>query len=158
MFEKYRECMDNGREDEARKFILFGVRPDTADDMADLSVERVGDACLDCGVTPALIGNLRSALDEGYKKLSLPEEWRERAKQYFRNIRIVATGGFDPRRIRMFEALETPVDMYGVGSFFMRGESNDFTADVVRVKLRGTWYEMAKEGRKPVDNPDLERV
>jgi len=158
MFEKYKQCMESGRKDEARKYVLFGVRPDTAGDIADISVARLGGDSLDCGVTPALVGKLRSALDEGYKKMSLPEEWRERAKEYFQQIKIVATGGFDPPRIRMFEALKSPVDMYGIGSFFMRGESNDFTADVVRVKLNEQWREMAKEGRKPVDNPDLERV
>jgi len=158
MFEKYKECMDSGKEDEARKYVLFGLRPDTAGDIADVSVERVGDPSLNCGVTPALIENLRSALDEGYKKMSLPQDWREKAREYFRDIKIVATGGFDPDRIRMFEALESPVDMYGIGSFFVRGESNDFTADVVRVKLDDRWHKMAKVGRQPVDNPDLERV
>ncbi len=158
MFQTYRECMDSGREEEAQKYVLFGVRPDTAEDIADASVEKLGDASLDCGVTPALVRNIRLALDEGYKKMRLPEKWREKAKQYFRAVKIVATGGFDPRRLRMFEALETPVDMYGIGSFLMRGENNDFTADVVRVRLQGTWHEMAKEGRRPVDNPDLETV
>ena len=158
MFEKYRECIESGREDEAQKYVLFGVRPDTANNVVDASVEKVGDCSLDCGVTPALIVNLRCALDEGYTKVNVPEGWQERAKQYFRNITIVATGGFDPHRIRMFEALRTPVDMYGIGSFFMRGECNDFTADIVRVKLNGRWHEMAKVGRQPVDNPELERV
>ena len=158
MFEKYHEYIEEGREDEAQKYILFGVRPDTAEDIVDASVEKTGDPSLDCGVTPALITNLRAALDEGYKKVNVPDEWRERAKEYFRNIRIVATGGFNPNRVRMFEALKSPVDIYGIGSFLMRGESNDFTADVVRVKLNGQWHEMAKEGRKPVYNPDLEMV
>jgi len=158
MFQKYMDCVEEGREVEAPKYILFGVRPDTASDIADVSVQRVGDDSLDCGVTPALIANLRTALDNGYKKMNLPEKWRERAREYFRNIKIVATGGFDPPRIRMFEALQAPVDMYGVGSFFLRGENNDFTADIIRVKLNGRWHEMAKVGRKPVDNPDLERV
>ncbi len=158
MFEKYRECIEQGREHDAQKYVLFAVRPDTAEDIADVSIEKLGDSSLDCGVTPALIANLRAALDSGHEKINLPKEWRERAKQYFRNIGIVATGGFEPQRIRVFEALHTPVDMYGIGSFFMRGESNDFTADVVRVKLNGQWHEMAKEGRRPADNPDLERV
>jgi len=34
----------------------------------------------------------------------------------------------------------------------------DFTADVVRVKVSGDWVDLAKVGRKAVDNPDLERV
>lgn len=158
MFERYRECMDSGKEDEAKKYVLFGVRPDTAEEIADASVERTGDDSLDCGVTPGLVSKLRSALDEGYKRMRLPLKWQEKAKEYFRSIKIVATGGFDPRKIERFEALDTPVDMYGIGSFFMRGESNDFTADVVRVRLNDRWNEMAKVGRKPVENPDLEKV
>jgi len=34
----------------------------------------------------------------------------------------------------------------------------DFTADVVRVKVHGQWVDMAKVGRRPLDNPDMERV
>lgn len=158
MFDKYRESVEKGRREEAQKFVLFGVRADTAEDIADASIEKTGDASRDCGVTPALVRNIRSALDECHKSLDLPEEWRDRAKQYFRNVKIVATGGFTPERIRMFEGVKAPVDLYGIGSFFMRGENNDFTADIVRVNLNGQWLEMAKEGRKPVDNPDLERV
>lgn len=155
MFEEYRKWTDRGREDEAGKFILFGVRPDTAGDMADASVETLDHNSLRFGVTPPLIEALRSALNRGYREMNLPDEWRERARDYFRNIKIVATGGFDPERIRTFEAAGTPVDIYGIGSYFMRGENNDFTADVVRVKLDGRWQHMAKEGRRPVDNPDL---
>jgi nicotinate phosphoribosyltransferase len=158
MFEKYRECIETGREDEAQKYVLFGVRPDTAEDIVDASVERVGNDSLECGVTPSLVRNLRTALDECHKRVNLPEKWRARAQEYFQNVRIVATGGFDPDRVRMFEAVKAPVDMYGIGSFFMEAESNDFTADVVRVKLNDQWLEMAKVGRKAVDNPDIERV
>ncbi len=158
MFERYRQCVENGNDEEARKYVLFGVRPDTAENMVDAGTERTGDNAADGGVTPSLIQNLRAALDEGYKKMNLPGKWRDKAKDYFQSITIVATGGFDPEKIRSFEADEVPVDMYGIGSFFMRGESNDFTADVVRVKLNGRWHEMAKEGRKPMENPDLERV
>ena len=38
------------------------------------------------------------------------------------------------------------------------GTSNDFTADVVRVRLDGIWSDMAKVGRRPCANPLLERV
>ena len=36
--------------------------------------------------------------------------------------------------------------------------STDFMADVVRVKLNGRWADMAKIGRAPAGNPDLEPV
>jgi nicotinate phosphoribosyltransferase len=34
----------------------------------------------------------------------------------------------------------------------------DFTADVVRVKVDGQWLDMAKIGRGPGVNPELDRV
>jgi nicotinate phosphoribosyltransferase len=54
-----------------------------------------------------------------------------------------------------------PVDTYGVGSslFDNHGPTvTDYTADVVRVKVHGEWIDMAKVGRKALDNPNLERV
>ncbi len=71
------------------------------------------------------------------------------------------TGGFNPERIKRFERLAVPVDIYAVGSslFGNHGETvTDFTADVVRVKVDGKWLDMAKVGRAPCDNPELERV
>jgi nicotinate phosphoribosyltransferase len=38
------------------------------------------------------------------------------------------------------------------------GTNTDFTADLVRVKVNGDWVELAKKGRYPTDNPDLESV
>jgi nicotinate phosphoribosyltransferase len=51
-----------------------------------------------------------------------------------------------------------PVNIYGVGSYLFEGENNDFTADVVRVKIAGQWYDMAKVGRQAHHNPNLQRV
>ena len=147
MFQSYREHMEAGRPDEAERFILFGVRPDTSGDMIDVSVAPLGDSALDCGVNPRLVRNIREALDTLADHLDVPFRWLERARRYFRDIQIVATGGFTPQRIRQFEKLRVPVDIYGVGSFFFEGENNDFTADIVRVKIDGKWRDMAKVGR-----------
>jgi nicotinate phosphoribosyltransferase len=38
------------------------------------------------------------------------------------------------------------------------GTNNDFTADVVRVRILGRWYDLAKTGRRACDNPQLERI
>jgi nicotinate phosphoribosyltransferase len=38
------------------------------------------------------------------------------------------------------------------------GTNNDFTADVVRVRIDGRWYDLAKTGRRAGENPLLERV
>jgi len=68
-------------------------------------------------------------------------------------LRIVASGGFTPEKIRDFERMEVPVDAYGVGSSLLRGE-NDFTADVV---VRDG-QPAAKAGRGYLPNPRLESV
>jgi nicotinate phosphoribosyltransferase len=158
MFRRYVECLEAGRQDEAEKFVLYAVRVDTAGEMVDASIDPVGDPALDCGVNPRLVWNVRRALDAAYETMELSTEWLSQARDYFRSIKIVATGGFTPERIRLFESLNVPADIYGVGSYLMRGEKNDFTADIVRVKINGQWHDMAKAGRRPIDNPNLERV
>jgi nicotinate phosphoribosyltransferase len=75
----------------------------------------------------------------------------------------VATGGFNAARINKFEELGVPVDIYGIGSALLENSSdnntkNDFTADIVRVKLAGEWYPMSKKGRKPCDNHCLDKI
>jgi nicotinate phosphoribosyltransferase len=87
--------------------------------------------------------------------------WRDAAREYCRNVKIVVSGGFNPEKIRKFEKLGVPVDIYAVGSWLFNnngGTVTDFTGDVVRVKVHGEWIDMAKVGRKPLDNPNLERV
>ncbi len=158
MFQRYRDLIDAGRPDEAARYVLFGVRPDTSGNMIDRSVVPLGDPKLDCGVNPRLVYNIRQALDELPDTLDLPPTWIERARRYFRQIQIVATGGFNPQRIAQFEAMGVPVDIYGVGSYLFEGENNDFTSDVVRVKIEDQWYDMAKVGRQARHNPNMQRV
>ena len=89
------------------------------------------------------------------------EAWRARAQEYCRSVKIVVSGGFNPEKIQRFEKLGVPVDIYAVGSSLFENHGatvTDFTADVVRVKVGGTWHDMAKIGRAPCDNPDLEPV
>lgn len=161
MFARYRELMDAGEEEEAQKYILFGVRLDTSGSLRDVSVPPLGDPDLDLGVNPRLVFIVRQALDAAWERWNVPSEWVERAKAYCHNIKIVVSGGFNPDKIRRFEKLNVPADIYGVGSslFANYGPTvTDFTADVVRVKVNGEWIDMAKVGRAPGKNPDLERV
>jgi nicotinate phosphoribosyltransferase len=163
MFARYRNLVDSGNEEEARRYKLFGVRPDTSSKLRDVSVAPLGLKQLDMGVTPRLVFQLRHALDNAWERWELPAEWRERAQQWCREVKIVASGGFDAEAIQHFEDLDVPVDMYGVGSWLFSnsdaaGTTSDYTADVVRVQVEGTWYDMAKVGRKPCDNPDLQPV
>src|SRR5574340_295285 len=161
MFEKYRELMDAGQTDEAQRYILYGVRLDTSSSLRDVSVAPLGDTALDLGVTPRLVFNVRQALDSAWITWQIPDEWRERAANFCKNVKIVVSGGFNPERITRFEKLCVPVDIYAVGSalFANCGPSvTDYTADVVRIKVHDEWVDLAKVGRKALDNPDLERV
>ena len=161
MFARYRELMDAGQKEEAEKYILYGVRLDTSGSLRDVSVLPLGDPALDLGVTPRLVFNVRQGLDTAWERWDLPKAWKEAAREYCRKVKIVVSGGFNPDKIRKFEKLGVPADIYAVGSYLFNNNSAtvaDFTADVVRVKLRGEWVDMAKIGRRPRDHSNLERV
>jgi nicotinate phosphoribosyltransferase len=161
MFNRHRELKEGGDQTEAAKYILYGVRLDTGASLRDVSVEPLGDPALDLGVTPRLVFNVRQAMDNAWESWSLPEVQKEAAREYCRNVKIVVSGGFNPEKIRRFEKLNVPADIYAVGSSLFNNNGatvSDFTADVVRVKVHGEWIDMAKVGRTPLDNPNLERV
>ncbi len=163
MFEAYRAAIETGQEEEARRYILAGVRLDTDTAARDVNVAPLGDPALDMGVNPRLVFTVRQALDDAWKEWDLPYEWRGRARAYCHEVKIAVSGGFNPQKIKLFEQLSVPVDSYGVGPSLMSDENAvnahvNFTADVVRVKLNGQWVEMAQVGRQACDNPDLQVV
>jgi nicotinate phosphoribosyltransferase len=85
----------------------------------------------------------------------------DEAQNYCRNVQIVVSGGFDRARIQEYEQAGVPVDAYGVGSRFFQNDSDtntDYTMDIVRLQLGGQWVDMAKVGRQPCDNPNLQPV
>ncbi len=162
MFARYRELVDAGDETEAKKYVLYGVRLDTSGSVRDVSVPPLGEPSLDLGVVPRLVFTVRRALDTARERWGdLPPVWEARAQEYCRNVKIVVSGGFNPEKIKRFEKLAVPVDIYAVGSslFDNHGDTvTDFTADVVRVKVNGEWRDMPKVGRGPCDNLEMERV
>ncbi|MCA9978273.1 MAG: nicotinate phosphoribosyltransferase, partial [Anaerolineales bacterium] len=161
MFEEYAARIEAGDEAEARRYVLHGVRLDTSGGLRDVNVPPLGDPVLDLGVTPRLVFNVRQALDSAWEGWDLPAHRQELAQTYCRNVKIVATGGFNPEKITRFEKLGVPADIYGVGSSLLSNDketNTDFTADVVRVKIDGEWHDMAKIGRGAAPNPDLEPV
>jgi nicotinate phosphoribosyltransferase len=163
LFRRYLELVRSGRPEEAQKYKLFGVRPDTSSNLRDVSVPPLGERRLDCGVNPRLVFLMREAIDHEWQNWALSGEDRALAERYCREVKIVVTGGFTPEKIRQFEDLRVPADLYGVGSWLLSnsdesGTNTDFTADVVRVKIEGRYYELAKVGRKACDNLMLERV
>lgn len=126
----------------AREFgsILKGVRVDTSRTLVDKYFLRNQDlmGTFDPrGVNPELIFALRRALDE----------------EGFEHVKIIVSGGFTESRIRWFESLKVPVDMYGVGGSLLR-ITIGFTGD--NVLLNGEPH--AKEGRRYRPNPRLEEV
>ena len=116
---------------------LWGVRLDTSDKLADRGlVERMG-ADAPRGVAPELVRLVREELDRAGHG----------------HVHLVASGGFNAQRIRLFEAAHVPVDAYGVGSALIRGK-NDFTADIVLHEGRPC----AKVGREYRPNQRLQLV
>ncbi len=90
------------------------------------------------GVTVELIKEVRYRLDiAGFKK-----------------VKIVATGGLTPDRIRLLAA--AGADTFGVGSYITHGVECDMTMDIKEVNGKP----VAKRGRLPgpLDNPLLVRV
>ena len=116
---------------------LWGVRLDTSGTLVDRALWHEMGTFKPTGVSEVLVRRVREALDAaGHER-----------------VRIVVSGGFDAERIRHFEAVQAPVDSYGVGSSLVAGR-NDFTADVVLVEGR----HCGKVGRQLMPNPRLERV
>lgn len=161
MFQKYRELVDAGSLEEADRYQLYGVRLDTSASLRDRAVPPLGEASLDMGVNPRLVFLVRQGLDQAWESWNLTPAWQQRAQKFCQNVKIVVSGGFNPQKIERFENLRVPVNIYAVGSslFDNHGPTvSDFTADVVRVKVHGNWVDLAKVGRRPCDNPALERV
>lgn len=122
---------------------LWGVRLDTSNTLVDTSLWPQMGTFTPTGVVPQLVRNVREALDaEG-----------------FSGVKIVASGGFDARKIRLFEEDDVPVDAYAVGSAFFEGTGRfDFTADIVAIERGGAWSECHKVGRPERPSPRLARV
>jgi nicotinate phosphoribosyltransferase len=118
---------------------LWGVRLDTSEILIDVSLQNITNVPKSAlqGVSPILVEKVRAALDtEGFK-----------------NVKIIVSGGFYPDRIRHFEELGTPVDIYAVGSWILSGRF-DYTADAVLLDGKP----ISKVGREYRPNPRLELV
>jgi nicotinate phosphoribosyltransferase len=122
---------------------LWGVRLDTSGTLVDASIVPMMGTFKPTGVNLQLVRNVRSALDAAG----------------FGHVRIVASGGFGPTKIREFEAESAPVDAYAVGSaFFDNAGMYDFTADIVALDDDNGWRACHKVGRRERPNTRLELV
>jgi len=161
LFGRYLTHLRRGDVEEAERYVLYGVRPDTAGNMRDASVLPTGDPEEDYGVNPRLVHNIRNGLDSAWQEWELDEQAEAIAEQYCKNVKIIVTGGFNIARITKFEQEGVPVDIYGVGSSLLentQSHSTDFTGDIVRAKVAGAWVPLAKLGRRQNDNGALRLV
>ncbi|MTI94126.1 MAG: nicotinate phosphoribosyltransferase [Firmicutes bacterium] len=114
---------------------IWGVRLDTSGSLRDKSVIPHNEDSL--GVCPELVWRVRERFDQvGLDK-----------------VKIMVSGGFDEKKIGLFERLGVPVDLYGVGSKLLKSKV-DVTADIVEVDGRPC----AKIGRKKGDYSRLHPV
>ena len=118
---------------------LAGVRLDTAHDVTDKTLERLG--IQKPGVNVELVKQVRRALDEAGGL----------------QVKIAVSGGFTATRIAEFEAAGAPVDTYGVGEFLFSG-STPFTSDIVGYYEGEQLIECAKIGRSYKPNPRFRRL
>ncbi len=156
-WEQYCPALEAGDETEQQRWTLYGVRPDTAGEMRDIALPPDAPT----GVSAPLIRTLREAMNTAWTRWHVPPKLEDAAKRFCQQVKIVASGGFSAERIRQFEADGVPVDVYGVGSTFLRNDARtntDYTMDVVRIKIGRQWVDMAKTGRQPCDNPDLQPI
>lgn len=119
---------------------LKGVRVDTSKTLVDHYFWRHPEVLGTFdprGVNPQLVFALRKALDN----------------EGFNHVKIVASGGFDVDKIKRFEDMGVPVDMYGIGRSLLN-IGIGFTGD--NVLLNGK--PEAKVGRRYRPNPRLEKV
>lgn len=169
MWNEYWKLYKEGNLEEAEKFKLFGIRPDTGGNMRDQSIEPMFDKEMDNGVNPRLVHNLRKAMNSYSEELIKDYNYsdlhtaRPLAEAFCKDIKIVVTGGFNAEKIKRFEEIGAGVDIYGVGSSLLEnssatGTNNDFTADIVQVKVDNEYHPLAKVGRSVAHNKDLKTI
>ncbi len=153
----YRAALQTHDETEMRRWTLNAVRLDTSPSLIDAALPPDSEG----GVSPALVRAVRHGLDRAWESWGETGALAEAARDYCQRVQIVVTGGFNRDRIARFEREDLPVDSYGVGSSFLRNDSDtgtDFTMDIVRLEIHGEWVDMAKVGRQSGRHPGLSPV
>ncbi|AGR42429.1 nicotinate phosphoribosyltransferase [Spiroplasma diminutum] len=96
---------------------VYAVRLDTSPSLVDKSLQNLNEKDNELhGVNPTLVKLLREKLDENGHK----------------NVKIIVSSGFDENKIKYFEDLNTPVDIYGVGEAITKNKIA-FTGDIVLI-------------------------
>lgn len=118
---------------------LKAVRVDTSLSLIDHYFDDKDTTGFDPhGVCKELIFALRKALDDNG----------------FDYVEIVVSSSFTMEKIKEWKKLNVPVDLYGVGTYFVNNSTCGFTGDLVR--LDGKME--AKEGRYDIPSARLKKV
>ena len=121
------------------KHDLNGVRIDTSKALIDHYFDDKDTSDFDPhGVCKELVFALREALD----------------KEGFNYVKITVSSSFGPEKIREWKKLNVPVDMYGVGTYFVNNMTCGFTGDLVVLDGK----DQAKEGRGNYPSIRLKKV
>ena len=123
----------------ALKEDLNGVRIDTSKSLIDHYFDDKDTSGFDPhGVCKELVFALREALD----------------KEGFNYVKIIVSSSFGPEKIKEWKALGVPVDLYGVGTYFVNNMTCGFTGDLVMLDGKP----QAKEGRANYPSSRLQKV
>lgn len=121
------------------KETLNAVRVDTSKSLIDHYFDDKDTSGFDPhGVCKELIFALREALD----------------KEGFNYVKIVVSSSFGAEKIKEWKKANVPVDMYGVGTYFVNNTTCGFTGDLVMLDGK----KEAKVGRDNYPNPRLKKV
>jgi len=162
LFKKYRLYVDSGEVDRALRYKLHGVRVDTSKELLDRSLTN-DPVSSDFGPSPRLIRSLREVIDTEWRRWNLPIDWRSRAEQWCREVKIMVSGGVTEEKIDSYEKDNVPIDCYGVGSALLsncseRGTMTDFSSVIMKIRVGNSWVDVAKVGRFANQNPLLKEV
>ncbi len=118
---------------------LNGVRIDTSKSLIDHYFDDKDTSGFDPhGVCKELVFALREALD----------------KEGFNYVKIIVSSSFSPEKIKEWNKLNVPVDLYGVGTYFVNNMTCGFTGDLVMLDGKP----QAKEGRANYPSSRLQKV
>ena len=118
---------------------LNAVRVDTSKSLIDHYFDDKDTSGFDPhGVCKELIFALREELD----------------KNGFNFVKIIVSSSFNKEKIALWESLNVPVDMYGVGTSFVNNSTVGFTGDLVILDGK----DEAKEGRHSYPSDRLVKV
>ena len=118
---------------------LNGVRIDTSKSLIDHYFDDKDTSGFDPhGVCKELVIALRNALD----------------KEGFNYVKIIVSSSFSPEKIKEWTKEKVPVDLYGVGTYFVNNMTCGFTGDLVSLDGK----DEAKEGRANYPSSRLKKV